>query len=248
MIIKEFGNINKKAIVLIHGGGLSWWQWEKHIKMLKDDYRIIVPVIDGHGEDYKTTFISIQDSAHKLTEYINKECDGHVYAVCGLSIGAQIVVEMLADKSDISEYAVIESALVFPMKYVYKSAKLTYDLSYPLVRKRWFAKMQAKTLFVDEGLFERYFEDSSRMSKQTLINIALSNSDFPLPETLKESETKALILVGSKEISIMKKSAYLLNDNIKESTLRVLDKYGHGEISIKHPEEYVEVFLKFTAG
>ncbi len=247
MLVKEFGDKSKKAIVLIHGGGLSWWQWEKQIELFKNEYRLIVPVIDGHGEDCDTVFLSIKDSAEKLISYIKKECDSKVLALCGLSIGAQIVVEMLANSPDIAEYAIIESALVYPMNFVSKAAKFACDLTYPLISKRWFAKMQAKTLLITDDMFETYFEQSSAMKKETLINITKSNSSYPLPEKIKDTTARTLVLVGGKEVSIMKKSAKLLAESIKNSKLNTLENFGHGELSVRNPEEYTEVVLKFIS-
>lgn len=72
MIFKEFGNKNMPTIVFIHGGGLSWWSWKRHIEALKNDYFIVAPIIDGHGEAGDTTFISIQKSAEQVIEYIKR--------------------------------------------------------------------------------------------------------------------------------------------------------------------------------
>ncbi len=92
MKINTFGNRNNKSIMLLHGGGLSWWSLKPHIdELTKDtDYFVIVPTIDGHGDDCDTTFISIEDTASKIIAYIKTENNGSLHAIWGLSIGAQI--------------------------------------------------------------------------------------------------------------------------------------------------------------
>lgn len=35
MIIKEYGNKNKETIILLHGGGLNWWNYIGEIELLK---------------------------------------------------------------------------------------------------------------------------------------------------------------------------------------------------------------------
>ena len=131
MLFKEFGNKSLKTIILLHGGGLSWWGFQNVIEFLENDYYVVTPTIDGHGDDADTAFISIEDSAEKLIHYIDTECGGKVFALAGLSIGAQIVTEVLSQKGDIAEFAVIESALVIPIKGVATIAK-----SYHCRRKR----------------------------------------------------------------------------------------------------------------
>lgn len=245
MLFKEFGNKNMPVIIFLHGGGLSWWSWKSQIEALQKDYYIVTPIIDGYGDDWNNTFVSIKESAEQVINYIKGDCNGKVFAICGLSIGAQIIVEILSQECDIAENAVIESALVYPMKM---SSKLTVPmckLCYGLIKKRWFAKLQAKQLNVPDELFENYYEDSLRMTKESLINSMKSNSDYSISSTLRKTKAKTLILVGEKELSVMKKSATLLHDTIKGSFLEVIEKSGHGEISLVHPDKYLDLLQHF---
>lgn len=247
MIFKEFGNKNNPVIIFLHGGGLSWWSFKPQIEALQKDYFVITPIIDGHGDDWENTFVSIRKSAERVIEYIEANCNGKVFAICGLSIGAQIVVEIMTQKSDITENAIIESALVIPMKMATKLTVPLYNLSYGLIKKRWYAKLQAKTLNVPEEWFESYFLDSSRMTKESLINITNSNGDYSISPTLQNTKAKTLILVGEKELSIMRKSAQLLHETIKNSSLKVIEKSGHGEISLIHSGQYIALLKDFFA-
>ncbi len=193
-------------------GGLSWWSLEPVIELLSEHYHLVTPIIDGHGEDAYETFISIEDSAEKLIHYIDTQYNGSIFAIGGLSIGAQIVTEVLSTREDIAEYAIIESALVHPIKATSFMTVPTYKLFYGLIKLRWFSRLQAKTLFVPENMFEQYYNESIKMSKQSLINITLSNGTYELKHSISNTKAKVIILVGGKEIGIMRKSAKRLND------------------------------------
>lgn len=245
MKFREFGVKSNKAVILLHGGGLSWWSLTPHIEALKDDYFVIASTIDGHGDDSENTFITIENCANEIIEYIDNNLDGKVYGICGLSIGAQIAIEIMSRNKDIVQKAIIESGLVHPMKSVAALVKPMYSMSYGLIKQRWFSKYQAKALFVSDDMFENYYEDSCKMSKESLINMTISNSNYSMPESLKDSNAEAIVLVGSKELSAMKKSAKLLNNTIKNSTLKILDKNGHGEFSLKTTEKYTTLVAKF---
>ncbi|MBW6409047.1 alpha/beta fold hydrolase [Clostridium weizhouense] len=245
MIFKEFGNKNKPVIIFLHGGGLSWWSFKPQIEALQKDYFIVTPIIDGHGDDWNNTFINIRKSAEQVINYIEDNCTGKVFSICGLSIGAQIVVEILSQEHDITENAVIESALVYPMKISTKFTVPIYNLCYGLIKKRWYAKLQAKTLNVPEYLFEYYYMDSSRMTKESLINITKSNSEYSISPTLCNTNAKTLILVGENELPVMKKSAKLLHATIKSSSLKVIEKCGHGAISLIHTDMYINLIQRF---
>ncbi|WP_315122436.1 alpha/beta hydrolase [uncultured Clostridium sp.] len=245
MIFKEFGKKNMPAIIFLHGGGLSWWSWKTQIEVLQKDYFIVTPIIDGHGDDWDTTFISIKKSAEKVIKYIKENLNGKVFALCGLSIGAQIVVEIISQEFDIAENVVIESALLYPMKITRVITVPTYNLCYGLIKKKWYAKLQAKTLNIPKELFENYYKDSFKMSKETLINITKSNGSYSCPSSICNTKAKVLILVGEKELSIMKKSAILLHKTIKGSSLKIIKKSGHGEISLIYPNKYIDLLQEF---
>lgn len=245
MLIKEFntGN-NLPVIIFLHGGGLSWWSYKKVAELLKDKYHVIAPVIDGHGEDRSNTFISIEDSAIKLIEYIDLHLGGSVYALAGLSIGAQIVTEILSQRSGIAKYAVIESALVYPMKTAALTAPM-YKLFYGLIKKKWFSKMQAKALCLPDDMFDDYFNDSIKISKQSLINMTLSNGSYILKDLISKTKAKTLIIAGGKELNIMKKSAEKLNNAISGSQLYVAENLKHGALSLARPKEYAGIIENF---
>lgn len=243
MKFKTFGDSNLPKIIILHGGGLSWWSVMPLVNILQDKYCIITPIIDGHGESYDTTFISISDSADKLIAYIDQNFNGHIYALCGLSIGAQIIVDVLSKRDDICKFSIIESALIKPLKFLKNFMLAMVSVSYPLTKYKWFAKIQAKSLFVSQNNFNQYFEESSKLSKTSLLNITLSNSSFILNSNIKNTKAKILILVGEKELKIMKKSAIELHKTIINSSLLIVPKSGHGELSLLRPQEYCQLLF-----
>lgn len=240
MIFETFGDSDKPAVLLIHGGGLSYWMWQPQIDALLPDYYVIAPVLDGHGEESETEFKSIAKSAVQILDYVERNCGGKVFAVCGLSIGAQITVELLSRSNDLAEKAIIESAMVIPEKWVALLAKPMLDCSWFLTKKRWFAKLQAKQMYISDGMFDDYFRDSTVMSKQSMVQMLIDNARYCLPELIKNTTADTLILYGEDEIGAMKKSAELLHRAIEGSRLQAIPNCGHG-FSIRSPQEYIEV-------
>ena len=113
-MMMEFGQEHSEVIMLLHGGGLSWWNYREAAQLLAKQYHVIIPVLDGHsGSD--SPFTTIEDNAARLIAYIDTHFGGQILALGGLSLGGQIAVEMLSQRKDICSYALIESALVKPM-------------------------------------------------------------------------------------------------------------------------------------
>lgn len=145
MKYKEYGLKNKDIIILLHGGGLSWWNYIDEIGLLEDEFHIVIPILDGHS-DSDTNFISIENNASEIINFINENYNGKVKLIGGLLLGGQVLLEILSRNPNICEYAVIESALVIPMKFTYKMIGPIFNLTYGLTKKSWFSKLQFKNL------------------------------------------------------------------------------------------------------
>ncbi len=239
MEYKEYGSKNNEIIILLHGGGLSWWNYMDEIELLEDKFHIIIPILDGHsGSD--TNFTSIENNALEIINFVNENYNGKVKFIGGLSLGGQILLEILSKNPNICEFAIVESALAIPMNFTYKMIEPIFNLSYCLISKRWFSKLQFKSLKLKSSLFDLYYEDTCKIKKDNLIAFMKSNSSYEVKDTLSHTRAKILVLVGSKERSIMKKSATRIANLIPNSELEVLQGYYHGDISINHAVNYVE--------
>lgn len=242
MIVKEYGKSNKDIIMLLHGGGLSWWNYEEVSEILKSNYHVILPILDGHsGSD--RDFTSIESNANEIIEYIDNNYNGNVKLIGGLSLGAQILLDILSKRDNICEYAIIESALVYPMKMTNKLIESSINMSYGLINKKWFSKLQFKSLKIKEELFDKYYIDSSNITKDNMISFLKANSNYHL-KNIKTNKSKSIVVVGSKERPIMIKSAKIIHDELINSELEILSGYYHGDLSINHPNEYAEKVKK----
>ena len=133
----------------------------------------------------------------------------------------------------------IESTLALPTKATAMLVRPIFSLCYPLVKKRWYAKLQCKALHIRDSLFEDYFRDSSQIKKDDMIAFLKANAAY----TVKDS----LSLVGGKEREIMKKSAKLLRETIPGSVLEEMPGYYHGDFSLNHPQEFSRKLLDWIS-
>ncbi|MFU0832005.1 MAG: Alpha/beta hydrolase [Oscillospiraceae bacterium] len=242
MKFKELGKPENPVVILLHGEGLSWWSTESAARLLMTKYRVIMPILDGHGEDAETEFDSIENSAEKLIHFVDRSCGGRIFALCGFSLGAQIAAQVLAERSDIAEYAVLESALVQPgHSRAREIPKTLIRVFLHFMRLHWFSDLQAKMKSVPRELLEQYYRDVQKISMPSLIHILNSRRNFHIPVTLKDTRAKVLVLVGSRETIEMKFSCGLLKKAIPNSRMVVARGMRHGELSISHSQEYVRL-------
>jgi len=242
----EYGKDNQAVIILLHGGGLSWWNYREVAERLRDRFHIVIPILNGHsGSD--RPFTSIEDQAKEIISYIDENFGGHVLLIGGLSLGGQVLVEILSQRSDICSFAMIESALVLPMKVTAALIKPACAMCWPLIKKRWFARLQFKALHMKAELFEDYYADTVNISGNDMVAFLTANSKYCVKDTLADCRAKTLVLVGGKERSVMKSSARRIADCLPASRLEVLRNYNHGEFSINHSEEYTEKLLRLIS-
>ena len=239
MKVVEVGQENQDVIVLLHGGGLSWWQYQAQMDLLCENYHVVLPILDGHaGSD--ADFTSIEDNAKRLLDYIDKTYGGSVSLIAGLSLGGQILLEMLALRKDICQYAIVESAAIIPDKLTAGLVAPLFSMSFPLIKKKWFAKMQFRSLGIRADLFEHYYEDTVKLSKQNLIAFTKASSLYQVKKNLKNSLARVRIIVGEKETKKMHASARYLHDLLPDSRLEIKAGLAHGQYAINQPDLYVK--------
>lgn len=236
----EFGQQNPNVIMLLHGGGLSWWNYREAAQKLAEQYHVVLPVLDGHA-DSDTPFSTIEENAASLISYIDTNFGGQILALGGLSLGGQIAVEMLSQRKDICRYALLESALVKPMKLTHALIEPTFGMSYGLIKQKWFAKLQADFLGIPKALFDDYYRDTCAISKADMIAFLKANSIYTIKSGLSETKAKVKIAAGAKEQKNMRDSAVLLNQAIPGSSMEILPELRHGDLSLSKPERYVKI-------
>jgi len=240
MNFKVYGDSKNDTIMLLHGGGLSWWNYRDEAEKLQNSFHVIIPILDGHS-DSDRNFTSIEDNAQEIIDYITNKCNGHIHLIGGLSLGGQILLEILSRKSDICDFAIIESALAMPMKATQKMIRPAFSMSYGLISKKWFSKMQFNSLRIRNDLFEDYYRDTCKITKENMIAFMKANSNYKIKDTLQDTKARVLVVVGNKERPIMKKSANMINEKIRASRMEIIPKYSHGELSINNPDRYISI-------
>ena len=236
----EFGQQNTDVIMLLHGGGLSWWNYREVAELLEEQYRVVLPVLDGHA-DSNVPFTTIEDNATRLISYIDAHFGGQVLAIGGLSLGGQIAVEMLSQRPDICRYALIESALVKPLKLTSSLIGPTFGMSYGLIKQKWFSKMQADYLGIPRALFDDYYRDTCAIRKADMIAFLKANSMYTVKPSLSATAAKVKIVAGSREQKAILDSAKMLYTAIPGSSLEILPGMRHGDLSINKPEQYAKI-------
>ncbi|MBE1554190.1 alpha/beta fold hydrolase [Sporosarcina limicola] len=236
---EEYGNKEGPLVVFIHGGGVSGWMWDKQVEHFSN-YYCLVPTLQGHGCRSEETSFSIKKNAPEIIDLIEQKRNGREVNVVGFSIGAQITVEMLSLAPDLIHSAVINSALVTPLKMMKSLVAPSIKLTFPLIKNKSFSKIQAKQLYMDGEYFERYYRDSLKMKPEIVIEMLKENMSYILPDRFSTSTARILVTVGERERGIMKKSAAMMAHGNANCESLIVQKVGHG-FSVAQPELFNQV-------
>ncbi|MCR5092661.1 MAG: alpha/beta hydrolase [Lachnospiraceae bacterium] len=247
MRIKEYGTDQKDTILLLHGGGLSWWNYREAAELLQDKYHVILPILDGHaGSD--RPFTTIEENASEIISFIDEKLSGSVLLIGGLSLGGQILLDMLSQRKDICSYALVESAAVIPSKLTNKLIAPTFGSCYGLISRRGFARLQFQSLHIRPDLFEDYYRDTCRIKKQDMIAFLKANTAYSMKDTFRESSAGIHVYFGEKETREILRSAETICRMHPSCKLHRLKGLRHGEFSINHADQYARAIRKIVNG
>ncbi|MBB5182766.1 alpha/beta fold hydrolase [Catenisphaera adipataccumulans] len=235
MEYKRYIHKKKPVMMYIHGECLSAFSFKTQVKEFKKDFEIVLPLLND-------SFTSIQQTAEELIQYIDEQYDGHIQVLAGFSLGAQIVTEMLSQRNDLCEFAMVESALLLPSK-LRNWSDLAAVHAPTLSHNKLFNSFMYYAKFSDDAAEHEYYENLKTIPQETLARMYDETYNYQLPDSIKDYTGKLAILVGQRESKKYKESADLLHDKVAGSEIFMLLNYSHGGLSLGHPEEYIR-FVK----
>jgi pimeloyl-ACP methyl ester carboxylesterase len=210
--IKKTGSGNE-TIIFLHGGAMAGWMWDEQLKAFSD-YQCIVPDLPEHGQSIEVKPFTIKDSAERIVNIIQDHIKGKVHLV-GISLGAQIIVQILSRDPELIDHALISGTLVRSIQHSETLLKLldyAIKVYEPVKDKDFFIKANMRTYNMPKNLFNNFKESTLLVNHDSLKRILTENMLFKMPDGLEKVETPVLVMTGEKDYKIIKESA---NDLIR---------------------------------
>ncbi len=233
-------------MLLLHGGGLSWWNYREAAELLSCDFRVVLPILDGHA-DSGERFTTIEDCAARVVSLIKNELGGSVWLIGGLSLGGQTALEVLSQQPEISRFALIESASVIPSPVTHAMIAPAFGCSYPLIKNERFARMQFRSLHMKDELFGDYYRDSCRIEKDDMIAFLRASTAYSPKPQLGSCPAVMRVYFGEREVSGIRRSAKVIGETVPGCRVTGLKGLYHGEFSMAHAEGFAAAVRSLTA-
>jgi pimeloyl-ACP methyl ester carboxylesterase len=227
LFVRESGPVGAPAIIFLHGGTMSGWSWEPVVERMHG-YHCLVPDLTGFGKSFEQGPFEMDRAADAVAEIIRSRVGSGRAHVVGLSLGAQVGVQLVATEPTLVDHAVLCGTVINTMPYV----GLTRLLVLPLARTTWFRKAirrrwKASDVGIPAARLDDYLSDVSLITGAQFAHIVAASARFTLPERLDKLETPTLFLTGGEETRLAHRSAAALSQQMPNGVDRVASGMRH---------------------
>lgn len=244
------GQIDKPVILLIHGALTPFEIMLPIAEHFKDNYKVIIPLLDGHTKKDESTFISIDNEAEKIEEYLKEKDTSEIFCVCGLSLGGAIAHKLLSRGNIIIHNIILDGApLVKSPAWLTKAMTNNY---LDILKKS--KKRDKKTIknfckhFLPKKYLHHYLEFINKTSEESVVNMLQSVGESKLCENLDLINTHLLYLHGTKMNEYLsKRSAKEIIKRYPEATVVCFKGDAHCQCAIHEPDDFAKIILDFIS-
>ncbi len=242
LYIKETGKNNDETIIFLHGDGIAGWMWDEQLKAFSD-YHCIIPDLPGHGKSAGVKSFSVQSAADTIIDIIkNKAKNGKAHLV-GLSLGAQIGVQILNTAPEVVNHALISGAIVRnsqPTESFLELLDNLIALYLPDKNKTIRIMSYVRSYNIPKNLRSKFKEATYVIEPCSLDKILRETILFKMPDNLEHADVPVLVMTGEKDYKIVNESALNLLNVLPNSKGAMALKVGH-LWNIENPELFNNV-------
>lgn len=238
------GDKNKPVIILIHGVLTPWQVMLPIAEHFADRYCCVIPALNGHVAERKTEFISIEQEAKEIEEYIANNFSAKVFAVFGLSMGGAIAHTLWKNRILGIENIILDGAPLVKSGKILTSMMCSEYIKIVESSKR----RNPKTLknFSENFLPAKYLDDYlsfiDHMSNDSIKNMLNSVDKSRLSLDLDTKNTKAMYIHGTAVNEMLaKKSAKLICKRYPDIYVICLKGNNHCESAIYEPDDWAKI-------
>lgn len=242
-----YGNKKNKAIVFIHGMASTALLCYEPILKYFENYYVVLAEVDGHSDNIKGDLINLKDCCDDIEKYINENSDGHIYGLCGFSMGATMAVELIGRGKISVDKVVLDAAFTVKMGIKTKPYEICFSKAIKRIRQGKKIPQFLLDSVMGKGnnsVIEMLYQN---VSSNTIINACEYVYKYEIPTGLSNYKNPVLFLRGSRE-DYPRKSAVILKRYLPQMKQKIFREMGHGQYLHEHPAEYAKVLLRFFGG
>ena len=209
-------NRGGESVVFLHSIGTSGWIWGDQQQALSD-YDCIIPDLPGFGRNNHIPWVSIKETARVIATLIEKNANGGQAHLVGISLGANVVMEILANHSKVVRRAVVSGLNVLPVSNRLLKEAAQFLIS-PFMKSKIMMENNAHKLNIPGQKFEAY---SSSVQQLSIKAFRAANREmflYHLPENAANIQTPTLAVAGGNEHDLVLESIKRISSTLPYAT------------------------------
>jgi pimeloyl-ACP methyl ester carboxylesterase len=229
LYFRETGSKDAETIIFLHASATSGWMWDGQVKEF-EDYHCIVPDLPEHGLSIDVKPFTISKSAEVIAEIIRNHASNGKAHLVGISLGAQIIIQILSKAPELVDHAIISGTLVQRISHIDSLLKLldyTIKVYGSVKNTDFFIKANMRTYNMPKCLFDKFKESTLLIKNDSLNRILKENMIFKQPDGLEKIGVPVLVMTGDKDYKIVKESAEDLLMSFQISEGYIAPNVGH---------------------
>lgn len=240
MLIHELGEGQGKAVVMLHGLGMSWDMLRPAAERLAEGRRVFCVAVPGMDMDENNEFTSVEDIALQNEDALLARGVSDAGCLYGLSMGGGLALRMLADNRIHFDAAIIDAGITpYELPRVVTRLILVNDvLSTRLGRA---SKKLLEIAFPPErytqAVVDRMSEVLRHMTWKTTCRAYDSTDNYSMPERFPTLDTDIQYWYGSEEKKARKLDIQYVQRHVPKILFRELPGMAHGQYAITRPAE-----------
>lgn len=251
MRILEFGNRQKRKLLLIHGFQSPWQVWNQYIEHYKNDFHIIVPIITGHDPDKKEDFISFEDDAREIEHFIISRYGSDIYAVFAMSMGGVLEAAIWQNKRLNIEKVIFDGSPLTSVHPILKAFMRRFYLSVTHKMQKHDAKTikQASGTIIAPDNLDDFIKVLDSMTDSTIVNALNGIAGFRLKTDVSTAGTRIYYFHGTAPNEMLaKKTAKFLKKHYPDTSVKCFAGKAHCENSLIYPGVMIDELNRILEG
>ena len=244
MTVHEFGQENKKTVVLIHPSLVMWDYFEYVRPLLEKKYHLVIPALPGYDPDEKCDYTSVEQIARDIEDWLIVNNGGEADCIYGCSMGGSIVARILADNRIAIKSAVIDGGITpyqLPRPITFFIA--LRDFLMILLGRIGGTKLLEKAFSADEYTEEdiAYVTKVLRMiSLRTIWRTFDSCNNYSMPKKIATSCRTIEYWLAESEIKARKWDIRYIRKAFPGTVFRKVKGIGHAGLATLRPEAFAK--------
>ena len=235
-------------LVMLHGLGGSWQDWQYQIDALAAQHRVIAPDLRGFGATpsgrHAPTVPRLADDVWRLLQALGIAR----FALMGHSMGGAVALQLALEHGvAVSRLVLVNSVPTFRPRSLRQHFEVIYRmLLMGIAGPRWLARVGAERMFAGESLAAVRADSiarGSRNSRRTYMSALWNLTRWSMVHRLKDLKMPALV-VGSQHDYFTHEDTVRFAHGLGRGRMHVIEGAHHG-LPQENPEALNRLLLGF---